>query len=157
MYVSSIILGKQWKSEGDETKLHFRNLAEELKKKHAEDHPDYHYSPRKPSEKKRRASSRQSKLSRNESSPSTNGPSNVSTPVMYPDMSMGDSTITGTTFGGIFTAGDGEFDPETFDTLLQQVQSDHHHNKNATMYQFSYPDIPLGDSFEFSEFVSDCF
>ena len=78
---------------------------------------------------------------------------------------MGDTSITGATFGGVFTAGDInvharnlEFDPEAFDTLLQQVQNDHHHNKNATMYQqFSYPDIPVGDSFEFSEFVSDCF
>ncbi|GES65427.1 mating type protein MAT1-2-1 [Aspergillus terreus] len=139
MDLQAIILGKQWKSESDETKLHFRNLAEELKKKHAEDHPDYQYSPRKPSE--------------NESSPSTNGLSNVSTPAMYPDMPMGDSTITGATFGGVFASGDVgvharnlEFDPEAFDTFLRQVQNDHHYNKNATIYQqFSYPD------------VSDCF
>ena len=33
-------------------------MAEELKKKHLRDHPDYHYQPRKPSEKKRRMTRR---------------------------------------------------------------------------------------------------
>ena len=33
-------------------------MAEELKKKHLRDHPDYHYEPRKPSEKKRRMTRR---------------------------------------------------------------------------------------------------
>ncbi|KAL4894195.1 mating type protein MAT1-2-1 [Aspergillus ambiguus] len=163
----SIILGKQWKSEGDETKVHFRNLAEEFKRKHAEDHPDYHYSPRKPSEKKRRTSSRQQQKTARilESPPSTNGTSNVSTPTMYPNMPMGNPAITGAVgdisgLGGIISPSDShdqglDFDAEAFDNLLQQVQNDH--NKTVMYQQISYPDVPVGDCYEFSEFVADCF
>ncbi|KAI1926311.1 hypothetical protein LOZ65_002542 [Ophidiomyces ophidiicola] len=54
----SILLGKKWKSETAEVKAHFKTLAADIKRKHAEDHPDYQYTPRKPSEKKRRSASR---------------------------------------------------------------------------------------------------
>ncbi|EAS35052.3 HMG domain-containing protein [Coccidioides immitis RS] len=54
----SILLGKKWKLENAETKAHFKALADKIKRKHAEDHPDYQYAPRKPSEKKRRSVSR---------------------------------------------------------------------------------------------------
>ncbi|KAK2878239.1 hypothetical protein FQN49_001040 [Arthroderma sp. PD_2] len=54
----SILLGKKWKAETPETRAHFKALAEEIKKKHAEDHPDYQYAPRKPSERKRRCTTR---------------------------------------------------------------------------------------------------
>ncbi|KAL1963807.1 hypothetical protein VTN77DRAFT_7873 [Rasamsonia byssochlamydoides] len=56
----SVILGKQWNNEPEHVKAHFKALADEIKRKHAEGHPDYQYSPRKPSEKKRRISSRRS-------------------------------------------------------------------------------------------------
>ncbi|WEW57504.1 hypothetical protein PRK78_002971 [Emydomyces testavorans] len=59
----SILLGKKWKSETAETKAHFKALADEIKRKHAEDHPDYQYAPRKPSEKKRRSTSRRDGIS----------------------------------------------------------------------------------------------
>lgn len=35
-------------------KLHWNNVADEIKKKHFQDNPEYSYQPRKPSEKKRR-------------------------------------------------------------------------------------------------------
>ncbi|PGH26680.1 hypothetical protein AJ80_01626 [Polytolypa hystricis UAMH7299] len=54
----SVLLGKKWKAEPAETKAHFKALADEIKRKHAEDHPDYQYAPRKPSEKKRRSTTR---------------------------------------------------------------------------------------------------
>lgn len=54
----AVLLGKKWKEEAVETKAHFKALADEIKKKHAEDHPNYQYAPRKPSEKKRRCTSR---------------------------------------------------------------------------------------------------
>ncbi|KAL1959620.1 hypothetical protein VTO42DRAFT_1655 [Malbranchea cinnamomea] len=54
----SVLLGKKWKAETAETKAHFKALADEIKRKHAEKHPNYQYAPRKPSEKKRRASAR---------------------------------------------------------------------------------------------------
>ncbi|KAM5442513.1 hypothetical protein MferCBS31731_002391 [Microsporum ferrugineum] len=54
----SVLLGKKWKAETPETKAHFKALAEEIKKKHAEDNPGYQYAPRKPSEKRRRCTVR---------------------------------------------------------------------------------------------------
>ena len=59
MYVcSAILLGKKWKAETAETKAHFKALADEIKRKHAEQHPNYQYAPRKPSEKKRLSTAR---------------------------------------------------------------------------------------------------
>lgn len=90
----AILLGKQWRDETDAVKAHYKAQAEELKRKHARDHPDYQYSPRRPSEKKRRASSRQypkhakmlgqnESQSQSQSPPSTAGVgSNASTPVL---------------------------------------------------------------------------
>jgi HMG (high mobility group) box len=52
------MLGKQWKSESEHVKAHFKALADEIKEKHARDYPDYQYAPRKPHEKKRRAPAR---------------------------------------------------------------------------------------------------
>ena len=40
-------------------KAHFNALAKRLKAKHLQEHPDYHYQPRKPGEKKRRRSRQQ--------------------------------------------------------------------------------------------------
>jgi hypothetical protein len=59
------MLGKQWKSEPEHVKGHFRGLASDIKRKHAEDHPDYQYTPRKQSEKKRRSSRRSSNHNQN--------------------------------------------------------------------------------------------
>jgi hypothetical protein len=54
----AVILGKRWKSEPDEVKAHYKQLADEIKAKHMQEHPDYQYAPRKPSEKKRRMTAR---------------------------------------------------------------------------------------------------
>ncbi|EFE43237.1 mating type protein MAT1-2-1 [Trichophyton verrucosum HKI 0517] len=56
--LQAVLLGKKWKAESSETKAHFKALAEEIKKKHAEENPGYQYVPRKPSEKKRRCTNR---------------------------------------------------------------------------------------------------
>ena len=56
--MSAVILGKKWKSESDEVKAHYKKLADDIKAKHMQDHPDYQYAPRKPSEKKRRMTAR---------------------------------------------------------------------------------------------------
>lgn len=48
------ILGAQWRRESAQKKGEYKALAEQLKRKHAHDHPDYQYAPRKPSERKRR-------------------------------------------------------------------------------------------------------
>ncbi|KAI9747771.1 MAG: hypothetical protein M4579_007390 [Chaenotheca gracillima] len=51
----SIILGRQWRDEQPAIKDSFKAMAEKLKQQHLKDHPNYQYQPRKPSEKKRRA------------------------------------------------------------------------------------------------------
>ncbi|KAJ5766483.1 uncharacterized protein N7511_004099 [Penicillium nucicola] len=52
----SRILGARWKNESDEIRQRYMILADDLKKRHSLAHPDYQYTPRRPSERKRRAS-----------------------------------------------------------------------------------------------------
>ncbi|PLB51676.1 mating-type HMG-box protein MAT1-2 [Aspergillus steynii IBT 23096] len=142
----SVILGKQWKAETEDVKMQFRHQAEDLKRKHAEEHPDYHYSPRKPSERKRRASSRQhTKTGQSAKSPiSTNDASDASTPGMYSEMEMPMPLNDGLAgIDMIMPEQQFEFDHEAFDNLLQQVQEDYGRAN------------PFSESFEFSDFVAD--
>ena len=167
---SAIILGKQWKAESEEVKMQFRNMAEELKKKHAEDHPDYHYTPRKPSEKKRRASSRQySKSTKRQKSPAlTNDTSDSSTPSMYSSMQLDnmpiDTSLDSLAAIDIVLSPDElpgdyalQFDSDTFDNLLQQVQGDCGKTATTLFPQFNFTERPVGESFEFSDLIADCY
>ncbi|OAP53959.1 hypothetical protein AYL99_11839 [Fonsecaea erecta] len=54
----SVILGKKWRAESEQVRTHFKQLAETIKARHALENPGYQYSPRKPSEKKRRMTPR---------------------------------------------------------------------------------------------------
>ncbi|RHZ43151.1 HMG-box domain-containing protein [Aspergillus thermomutatus] len=166
----SIMLGKQWKDESEEVKAQFRNLAEELKKKHAEDHPHYHYTPRKPSERKRRASSRQ--FSKNTKSAavldtpaSMNVASDVSTPAMHQGMPVGEIDFNAAFEGvpdmdvimsptGILEDQQFHFEPNGFD-LIHQMENDY--NKAALYQQLSLAEGPVGENYEFSDFITDCF
>jgi HMG (high mobility group) box len=56
--VQAVILGKKWKSEPDGVKAYYKELAEEIKAQHKQNYPDYQYTPRKSSEKKRRMTPR---------------------------------------------------------------------------------------------------
>ncbi|KAE8148543.1 hypothetical protein BDV25DRAFT_158119 [Aspergillus avenaceus] len=166
----SIILGKQWKSETEEIKVQFRGMADELKKKHAEDHPDYHYTPRKPSEKKRRASSRQQpKTAKRPKSPAlTNDTSDSSTPSVYSGVHMDnmcvDASLDNLADIDIVLSpedlpGNYEltFDSDAFDNFLQQVQGDCSKTA-ATLYpQYNFLEHPIGESIEFSDLLADCF
>ncbi|KAK2757350.1 hypothetical protein FQN54_004864 [Arachnomyces sp. PD_36] len=83
----SVLLGKKWKAETDEVKAHFKDLADKIKRQHAEDHPDYQYAPRKPSEKKRRATIRRNDRSPNQTLSTTQSMTQVtasSPPVLAP-------------------------------------------------------------------------
>ncbi|CAG8329833.1 unnamed protein product [Penicillium salamii] len=51
----SRILGARWKNECDEIRSQYIELAEQIKLQHAIQHPDYQYAPRRPSERRRRA------------------------------------------------------------------------------------------------------
>ena len=54
----AVILGQQWKNEDELTIRYYKRKAELLKLKHLKDHPEYSYQPRKPTEKKRRMTSK---------------------------------------------------------------------------------------------------
>lgn len=51
-----MLLGLQWKNEDESVRAAFKEKADEVRRKHNEKHPEYQYQPRKPSEKKKRAS-----------------------------------------------------------------------------------------------------
>ena len=159
------MLGKQWKAEADEIKTHFKALADEEKRKHAENHPGYQYATRKPSEKKRRASSRQhSKLTQPsvqaDSPISTNGQSTASTPAINmgnfgADESIQDLVGLNLVLGrGNLQDNDFNFDTDAFDAMVKQV----HYGHNKPPYQqLNLPCQSSVDSFEFSEFITDFF
>ncbi|KAJ5594450.1 uncharacterized protein N7459_000658 [Penicillium hispanicum] len=52
----SRIIAAKWRSESPEVREQFKVLADQMKRQHAIDHPDYQYSPRRPGEKPRRRS-----------------------------------------------------------------------------------------------------
>jgi hypothetical protein len=52
------MVGMMWKDESGEGKQAWKHKAEQVKIKHAQLHPGYSYQPRRPAEKRRRASNR---------------------------------------------------------------------------------------------------
>ncbi|EAA60776.1 hypothetical protein AN4734.2 [Aspergillus nidulans FGSC A4] len=146
-------------------------ISEEFKKKHAEEYPDYQYTPRKPSEKKRRAASRISpKNSKRtvalENPGSMTAPSsNVFTPQMYPGIQNGQLAGAGyigyldglnsmVNTGGL-TDEPTNFGTNAFNSLFQQPQSDY--GRTALFPQLEFAGPSLGDSLEFPEFAADYF
>lgn len=51
---TAVTLGQQWKDAPDSYRLQYRLRAEELRKIHKEQNPDYQYNPRKSADRKRR-------------------------------------------------------------------------------------------------------
>nr|AZB52179.1 MAT1-2-1 [Aspergillus heterothallicus] len=166
----SIILGKQWKAESEEVKMQFRNMAEKLKKKHAEDHPDYHITPRKPSERKRRTSSRQ--FSKNtkpaalrDTAASMNITSDVSSPAMLEGMPVGEIDFNPAFEGvpginAIMTSNsmleNQHYHPKPNAVdLLNHVLN--HYHKTALYLQLDPPEGLILEHFEFTDLNSDCF
>ena len=49
------VLGAAWHKESREVRAKYKGMANQAKLAHLEMHPGYHYQPRKPSERKRRA------------------------------------------------------------------------------------------------------
>lgn len=166
------MLGKQWKDEPEEVKAQYKARADELKKKHAEDFPDYQYTPRKPSEKKRRAPSRQYKHANANGlveSPAfaTSVASNASTPAMStrfqpanlgPPVNMNEVNGINVVLGPNAVMDEQfNFNADAFDALVQQV------NTNGDSYVM-YQELSNGgaaehqaapESFEFSDFITD--
>lgn len=171
----AILLGKQWKEESEDVKARYRTQADEMKKKHAQDHPNYQYTPRKPSEKKRRAPSRQYKptqftLVTEPPASSTSVVSNTPTPSVSAGVQPGDASAPAAMDGmGNVVLGpndvvDEQFNinADAFNALVQQVNTN---GERYVMYQgvnnagaaADDQDQTGADSFEFSDFITDLY
>lgn len=173
------MLGKQWNAESEEVKAHYKVLADDIKRKHAKEHPGYQYAPRKPSEKKRRISSRQFQNDRKPSvsalpdSPasSTTAPSsNVTTPIpLHPAVaerlrtvemneSMADLAHMNLAISQNEAMGDVtlDFDSDAFNVLIQQIHNEQ--EKAMLSQQFgSMNHQTTAETFNFSDFITDCY
>ena len=177
------MLGKQWKAEPDEVRAHYKALADEQKKKHAEQHPDYQYAPRRPCERKRRASSRQypkhskaaaaagiaaagksSSSAIQAESPTSisstatfSNSSNVSTPGMQNGINMDHDLSNLNVFLGPNDLQDEHFNFDTvsFDAMVQQLRNSQ--NPDILLQPLNPADQAGLESFEFSDFIADCF
>lgn len=98
-------LGERWKNEPENVKEKYRRMALEVKAKHAAQHPNYQYAPRKPGEKKRRMTAR--KLERLRQSQGAQETSNFPSP----DTIVSDSFDTNT-------------DPESPDQAITYQEDD---------------------------------
>ena len=176
------MLGKQWKAEPDEVRAHYKALADEQKKKHAEQHPDYQYAPRRPCERKRRASSRQypkhskaaaaagvaaagkgsssafqAESPTSISSTATFSNSSASTPGMQNGINMDHDLSSLNVFLGPNDLQDEQFNFDTvsFDAMVQQLRNSQ--NPDILLQPLNPTEQAGLESFEFSDFIADCF
>lgn len=180
------MLGKQWKSEPDQVRAHYKALADEQKQKHAEEYPDYQYTPRRPCERKRRASSRQyaknfkaaaaagvaaaNAKSQNQSQSQSQGMaespasmtsaatlSSASTPGMQASGSMGRDIPDLNVYLGPNDLQDEQFnfDTASFDAMVQQLRNGQ--NQEFMLQPLEPAEQAAVDSFEFSDYIMDCF
>lgn len=136
-YLTAIILGKQWNSEGDAVKDMYKRLADQIKTKHMKDHPDYQYQPRKSAERKRRMTRRRaealSKLEDSQEGASTNSTSALPVPHVLQKTPAGNSVI---------TIGEEDMDDETFVNMLKE------HNDSVTA---AYPQAEVNNQVLYTE------
>lgn len=129
--LAAIVLGKQWRNEESAIKDLYKRQADNLKKKHMEEHPHYQYQPRKPSEKKRRMTRRKASAVSNRVDPLEGAstqvvsmPMETSLPMETPlptDLSPVFPVFDKTPAGNpVVTFGTDEFDDETFRKLLNE-------------------------------------
>lgn len=52
--LSARIIAKNWRKETPEVRAHFKSLADELRRRHEIEHPEYRYAPRRPNQIPRR-------------------------------------------------------------------------------------------------------
>jgi len=198
------MLGKQWKAEPEEVRAHYKALADEQKKKHAEEYPDYQYTPRRPCERKRRASSRQyakhskaaaaaglaaaSAKAKSYAStgiglglgsipesgagtttsytPQAESPtsmtsgatlSTVSTPAMQAANGMEHDLAGFNVFFGPSDLQDEQFnfDTASFDAMVQQLRNGQ--NQDVFLQSLNPTEQVAMDSFDFSDYLADCF
>lgn len=125
IYPPAIILGKQWKNEDNATKAIYKRHADDLKKKHMEDHPDYQYQPRKPAEKKRRMTRRKAEAISNHDGPLEGASAQQASAPIETPLAIGSSPVfpvfEKTPAGNpVITFGAENFDDKTFENLLKE-------------------------------------
>ncbi|PWY79413.1 mating-type HMG-box protein MAT1-2 [Aspergillus sclerotioniger CBS 115572] len=182
----SVILGKQWKAESEDIRVEFKALADELKRKHAEAHPDYQYTPRRPFEKKRRTLSRQYPKSTAEyKSPDlTTTSTETTSPSIDTNVQIDDTGIEGTMNFfpeynmPIMHTGDilyndlipsdmpllsdehFQLDPEILGSLIAHVQTDFGKGTGLCTppsTHISFTDRHIGETIEFSDYITDLY
>ena len=124
----AIILGKQWKSEDDAVKALYKRKADDLKKKHMEDHPDYQYQPRKPAEKKRRMTRRKIEALSDGDDPLEGASTQMASAAIETPLDIEFSPVFPvfeTTPAGnpVVTFGAEDFDDETFENMLKNLNN----------------------------------
>lgn len=144
---AAIILGKQWRSEDTAIKALYKRQADELKKRHMEEHPDYQYQPRKPTEKKRRMTRRKAEaLSNRDDSLGSASTQLVSAPMETPlpyELSPVFPVFEKTPAGNsVITFGSDDFDDQTFETLIKEF------NESVTA---AHPRAPVNNMVVYSQ------
>ena len=145
---TAIILGKQWRKEDTAVKELFKRKADSLKKKHFQDHPDYQYQPRKPTEKKRRMTRRKAEAFFESSGPSASGAGTSPTQ----ESASAEATLpVGPTFepefertmGGnpVFNFGNDSLDDGNFEDMLRKFND----SVDKAPIRQIHPNIPLLD------------
>ncbi|RAH64040.1 HMG-box domain-containing protein [Aspergillus aculeatinus CBS 121060] len=167
----SILLGKQWKAEPEEVKAEWRKLAEETKRKHAEEHPDYQYTPRKPSEKKRRGSSRpESKPTKRFHTPAATSTesevgssipdtslSTISADAETPNHNLADlESVVGSDEPAMI-GGPYRFSAAELDNLIAEVESENQRAMIFASANFGMNERLAGEPFELSDFLADIY
>lgn len=125
-FVAAIILGKQWKSEDIAVKALYKRKADDLKKKHMEDHPDYQYQPRKPAEKKRRMTRRKVEALSGGDDPLEGASTQMASAAIGTPLDIEFSPVfpvfEATPAGNpVVTFGAEDFDDETFENMLKNL------------------------------------
>jgi hypothetical protein len=124
------VLGHRWRTEDEAIKAVFKKRAEDLKRKHIEQHPEYQYQPRKPSERKKRATkakaARRSSSSPSASSHSTDMANAAAFPA--PAVLTTPPAFTPILDGSLLLFDFSEHLPSTLDDMIA------HHNSNPSLY-----------------------
>ncbi|RAL10538.1 uncharacterized protein BO97DRAFT_455286 [Aspergillus homomorphus CBS 101889] len=150
----------------------YKKVAGEIKRKHAEDRPDYHHTPRKPSKKKRRGSSRPDpkliKRSRTltatctalDVAPPTPEDSNISAPgtnVQTPNSIRSDSNVVIGTDKTAMSEGPWHFSATELDNLIAEFESENQRAMIFASANYGMNERLAGERFELSDFLADIY
>ncbi|KAL8792602.1 MAG: hypothetical protein Q9195_004825 [Heterodermia aff. obscurata] len=172
----SLVLGKQWRNESEEVKNEFKSKAEALKQQHFQDHPEYHYQPRKPSEKKRRMTRRRAEASALDGEPSSSSARHYAS-AMLQDINDGLKAFTNADFESelpefdttpsgniVLNLGDDQLDSGTLESMLKfsnqglpqtMISQGQHVPHMGTAALYSEPSLDTQDEHNFYSGIND--